>query len=155
MKLKIMILIGTILLTQNVSFSYNTKQINYEKEKNIEYEKLLEYISRNKLIINKMLILSDYYESFDSDNRGTLYKNIKNDIEKYKSNPKNKNYIYAQKAYNLYSDIIKIAQKSLPDCEENIKLKEKTITLPDNVYNTLDKSLIENIIMLNVMINHL
>lgn len=149
-------LLFTLILSIQFVFANNRRQFIEQKSASLEYQKTLDYLSKNKIIISKMLMLSDYYESyFELDDRKTLFKEIKHINEKYKNNKNSFDYKYAQMALSLYLDIIKYSQKNIVESVSNKNFKDKIIEIPDYMYDKLDKNLREIIIELNTIANYI
>ena len=145
MKKNIIVVLFLLLIFQGVAHSANIKNskqilLEYEQKNNID-----NFIKLNKDDIYLMLFYEDYITTTNPNNkRNSIGRDIKTNIEQYKNKPKSNNYIYAVKAEKLYYGIANYLSK-----QETTKPQK--IDISDSIIDKLDKNLVNNLILLNVI----
>lgn len=156
MKIKIFVIIFTIILFQNISFATelsNSKQIHDEQifQQNIENA-----VTNVKSLPYRLLLLEDLYVSaIADDDTKSFGVDIIKLRTKYQNNKQSKNYIYSEKAYALYMELCDNVHYTTNPNSESMNLSSKKIIIPNSIYNSLDKNLVEIINMLNVIADNI
>lgn len=154
MKIKILVLVSLLMFIQCVGFCKNlenSKQIKEEQKIDIT---LKETINNDKAIAYKTLIKEDYWETmyYKGEDNHTIFSEIYQNIKKYKNNPESDNYIYTQKSIDLYNGLLE--KSSIRKHTTNEVILER-IDIPDEKFDKIDKNVLGNIILLNVILHNI
>lgn len=139
-----------LILLNNIGFCanvQNSKQIENEKK---EAEEFCKAIETNKQLAYVMIMKEDLWAFKRIDNAKSQLSELEAYVKKYEYQKNSKNYIYSLKAYELEKNIAyDVEHKSLRHIQPQ---KFQKITIPDNVYDTLDEQVIRNVALVNIFV---
>ena len=138
MKVKILILIYIIFFTN----SYVLADVTYKKQISAETEvqQKIEYVFTQKKFIYRMLLLDDYA-------RNGMIGRITKTSEYYSNTLNSDNYKYSLEAIKLYHEMVDIVLNN-----KTLSPEVKKILIPDNVYDKLDKNIVDTINTFNIIL---